>query len=305
MTAVLETAGLTKRFGRRAALRDCDLSVPAGKVVGLVGPNGAGKTTLLQLAIGLRAPSAGRIAVLGLSPWADTVPLLARVGFVAQDRPLYPEFTAGEMLEAGRRLNPRWDAAYAAARLQRVGIGQGRRIRTLSTGQQAQVALALALGKRPELLLLDEPVANLDPVARLELLEELMGAVAADGLTVVLSANALADVERVCDHLVILVDGRVRLAGDTEQLVGEHVLVVGPRLDPSLDATPEATGGAVPRAAGAADPAVIETRHAERQTLRLVRGAPTPSRADGTVVRPATLEEVVVGYLRTASREVH
>ena len=227
MTAVLETAGLTKRFGRRAALRDCDLSVPAGKVVGLVGPNGAGKTTLLQLAIGLRAPSAGRIAVLGLSPWADTVPLLARVGFVAQDRPLYPEFTAGEMLEAGRRLNPRWDAAYAAARLQRVGIGQGRRIRTLSTGQQAQVALALALGKRPELLLLDEPVANLDPVARLELLEELMGAVAADGLTVVLSANALADVERVCDHLVILVDGRVRLAGDTEQLVGEHVLVVG------------------------------------------------------------------------------
>jgi len=245
MTAVLETADLTKRFGRRTALRECEMSLPAGKVVGLVGPNGAGKTTLLQLAIGLRAPTAGHIAVLGLSPTTDTVALLARAGFVGQDRPLYPDFTTGEMLEAGGRLNARWDAAYATARLRRFGIALDRRIRTLSTGQRAQVALALALGKRPELLLLDEPVANLDPVARLELLEELMGAVAAEGITVVLSANALADVERVCDHLVILVDGRVRLAGDTEQLVGEHVLVVGPRLDrpgePPLHATRRST----------------------------------------------------------------
>ena len=289
MTALLETSALTKRFGRTAALRDCELALPAGKVIGLVGPNGAGKTTLLQLAIGLRAPTSGRITVVGLSPVTDTVALLARVGFVAQDRPLYPDFTAGEMLETGRRLNPRWDHAYATERLRRFGISLDRRIRTLSTGQRAQVALALALGKRPELLLLDEPVANLDPVARLELLEELMGAVAGDGLSVVLSANALADVERVCDHLVILIDGRVRLAGDTEQLIGEHVLVIGPRLDASVTR----------------DPAVIEVRHAERQTVRLVRGAPTPSGADGTVVRPATLEEVVVAYLRTASREVN
>ena len=289
MDRVIETRRLAKRFGRTWALRDCDLAVPRGKVVGLVGPNGAGKTTLLHIAVGLLAPSGGTITVLGESPWQSAAQLLERVGFVAQERPLFRDFTVAEMLEVGRRLSPRWDHDYARSRLARSGVALDRRIRELSTGQRAQVALSLALGKRPELLLLDEPVANLDPVARLELLEELMSAVADDGPTVMLSSNALADVDRVCEHIVILVDGRVRLAGEIDEITRSHALVVGPRL---ADAT-------------ALDPNVVEIRHADRQTARLLRASPTsrPAADDGTVVREPTLEEVVLAYLRSARTE--
>ena len=229
MNTVLETSGLTKRYGRTDALRGCDLLLAGGKVTGLVGPNGAGKTTLLQIAVGLHRPTAGRIRVLGLDPWREGVALLSRVGFVAQDRPLHPGFTVAETLEIGRQLNPRWDHAYALARVKHFGLPLDRPVRSLSTGQRAQVALTLALGKRPEVLLLDEPVANLDPVARLELLEELMGVVAEDGPSVILSSNVLADVERVCEHVVILISGRVRISGDADELVRSHVLVSGPR----------------------------------------------------------------------------
>jgi ABC-2 type transport system ATP-binding protein len=209
------------------------------------------------------------------------------VGFVAQDRPLHPGFTVAETLEIGRRLNPRWDHAYALARVKHFGLPLDRPVRSLSTGQRAQVALTLALGKRPEVLLLDEPVANLDPVARLELLEELMGVVAEDGPSVILSSNVLADVERVCEHVVILIDGRVRISGDADELVRSHVLVSGPR-----------------RAGkDRADGEVIEVRHADRQTTLLLRGHAAPS-DDGTEVRPATLEEIVVGYLRSEREEV-
>jgi ABC-2 type transport system ATP-binding protein len=216
------------------------------------------------------------------------VSLLARIGFVAQDRPLHLGFTVAETLEIGRRLNPRWDHPYALARVKHFGLPLDRRIRSLSTGQRAQVALTLALGKRPDVLLLDEPVANLDPVARLELLEELMGVVADDGPSVILSSNVLADVERVCEHVVILVDGRVRISGDADELVRSHVLVSGPRR-PGNDSTDNGE--------------VIEVRHAERQTTRLLRGHAAPSE-DGTEVRPATLEEIVVGYLRAEREEV-
>jgi ABC-2 type transport system ATP-binding protein len=287
MNAVLETSSLTKRYGRTEALRGCDLALAGGKVTGLVGPNGAGKTTLLQIAVGLHRATSGVIRVLGLDPARETVALLERTGFVAQDRPLHGGFTVAETLEIGRRLNPRWDHAYALARVKHFGLPLDRRVRTLSTGQRAQVALTLALGKRPELLLLDEPVANLDPVARLELLEELMGAVAEDGPSVILSSNVLADVERVCEHVVILVDGRVRLSGDAEELVRSHVIVSGPRLATDL----------------VADGEVIEVRLAERQTTRLLRGHAAPSE-NGTEVRPATLEEIVVGYLRSEREEV-
>jgi ABC-2 type transport system ATP-binding protein len=287
MNVVLETSGLTKRYGRTEALRGCDLSLEGGKVTGLVGPNGAGKTTLLQIAVGLHRPTSGRIRVLGLDPSREAVPLLSRIGFVAQDRPLPQGFTVAETLEIGRRLNPRWDHAYALARVKHFRLPLDRRVRTLSTGQRAQVALTLALGKRPEVLLLDEPVANLDPVARLELLEELMGVVAEEGPSVILSSNVLADVERVCEHVVILVDGRVRISGDADELVRSHVLVSGPRrADDAVD-----------------DGEVIEVRHAERQTTRLLRGHAAPSE-DGTEVRPATLEEIVVGYLRSEREEV-
>ena len=285
MDAVVETIGLTKRYGSVKALDNCDVALPRGKVTGLVGPNGAGKTTLIHLAVGLLRPTAGSIAVFGHDSTRDILKILPRVGFVAQDRPLYGDLTVAETLELGRRLNARWDAAYALARVQRFGLPLTRRIRTLSTGQRAHVATSIALGKRPELLLLDEPVANLDPLARLALLEELMSVVAEDGLTVVFSANALADVERVCEHIVILVNGRPRLTGDTEELIDSHVVAIGP----------SSTG------VSALDGEVIEARHAERQTIRLLRG-PGPSRVDdGTVVRPATLEEIVVGYMRPAT----
>lgn len=287
MNAVLETSGLAKRYGRTEALRECELSVPGGKVTGLVGPNGAGKTTLLQIAAGLHRPSAGQIRVLGLDPWREGVALLSRIGFVAQDRPLHQGFTVAETLEIGRRLNPRWDHTYALARVKHFGLPLDRPLRSLSTGQHAQVALTLALGKRPEMLLLDEPVANLDPVARLELLEELMGVVAEDGPSVILSSNVLADVERVCEHIVILVAGRVRISGDADELVRSHVLVSGPRRNGHQPAEGE----------------VIEVRQAERQTTRLLRGRAEPSE-DGTEVRQATLEEIVVGYLRADREEV-
>ncbi|MEK6225346.1 MAG: ABC transporter ATP-binding protein [Chloroflexota bacterium] len=287
MDVVLETSGLTKRYGRTEALRGCDLSLAGGKVTGLVGPNGAGKTTLLNIAVGLHRPSSGRIRVLGLDPSRDAVALLARVGFVAQD-PLHQGFTVAETLEIGRRLNPRWDHAYALARVKHFALPLDRPVRSLSTGQRAQLALTLALGKRPDVLLLDEPVANLDPVARLELLEELMGVVAENGPSVILSSNVLADVERVCEYVVILVDGRVRISGDADQLVRSHVVVSGPR-----------------RSAGEPvdDGEVIEVRHAERQTTRLLRGHAAASQ-DGTEVRQATLEEIVVGYLRSEREEV-
>jgi len=288
MPAVLETNALYKRFGKVEALRDCDVALPAGKVTGLVGPNGAGKTTLLQLAVGLRDASSGTIRVLGLDPSTETVKLLSRVGYVGQDRPLYLDLSAGETLELGRRLNPRWDQEFARSRLARFDIPIDRPVRSLSTGQRAQVALTLALGKRPELLLLDEPVANLDPVARLDLLEELMGAVAEDGPTVVLSSNVLSDGERVCEHVVILANGRVRVAGDIDELERTHFLVIGPR-----KAGP-----------AAASEDVVDVREAERQTVRLVRGAATWGDGDGTVTRPATLEEVVLGYLRSSRGEV-
>jgi len=289
MAAVLEATGLAKRFGKFQALRGCDLSLPAQKVIGLVGPNGAGKTTLLQLASGLRYPTSGSISVLGRSPRDDAAALLPHVGFVAQERPLYGDFTVEETLELARRLNPTWDHGYALARVQRFRLPLDARVRRLSTGQRAQVALALAVGKRPELLLLDEPVANLDPLARLELLEELMATVADGGTSVVLSANALADVERVCEYVVILVDGQVRLTGDLEQLTAEHTFVSGP-----VERRPFGDGWQI-----------INERHAERHgtwLLRSVGTTPPIDGSDGTRARNATLEEIVLAYLRSADK---
>jgi ABC-2 type transport system ATP-binding protein len=290
MNAALEAIGLTKRYRKTWALRECDLTLPGGRVVGLVGPNGAGKTTLLHLAIGLLEPTAGEIRVFDWSARAHPTLVLSRVGFMAQDRPLYDDFSAADTLEMGRHLNPRWDARYANERLQRLSIPLDRKVKTLSTGQRAQVALTLALGKRPDLLLLDEPVANLDPLARHEFLQELMRTVADDGTTVVLSSHIVAELERVCDYLAILVDGRVQLAGEVDQLLRTHALIVGPR---RTDPTP--------------DQSAVEVVHADRQTSRLVRTsrpAVAHVSADGTSVRPATLEEVVLAYLRTRPDEM-
>lgn len=218
MTAVLEARALGRKYGHRWALRECTLAVPAGRVVGLVGPNGAGKTTLLKLASGQLGPTTGDLAVLGDRP-GNTPAQLARVGFVAQDTPVYPGLTVAEHLRLGARLNPRWDASLARERVARLGLAPGRRAGRLSGGQRAQLALTLGLAKRPELLILDEPVAALDPLARRDFLEGLGEAAAAHGLSVLLSSHLVADLERICDHVIVLVGSRVRLAGDVAGLL--------------------------------------------------------------------------------------
>ena len=283
MSSALETNGLGKRYGRTWALRECSLDLPQGGISALVGPNGAGKTTLLHLAIGLQRPSEGSVRVLGAPP-AD---MLDQVGFVAQETPLYKDFTAAELVEMGRRLNRRWDGALARERLRQVGVPLDRPTGKLSGGQRAQVALTLALAKRPRLLLLDEPVASLDPLARREFLQALMGGVADEGTSVVLSSHLLGDLERVCDHLIVLNDGRVQVLGQVESLLAEHRLLVGPYPDmPDL-------GGA----------SVVRQSHTDRQTTMLVRGYdPGPIRLGPQwTIGDVTLEDLVLAYLASGA----
>jgi ABC-2 type transport system ATP-binding protein len=230
--AAFETEGLGKRYRRGVwALRDCTLELPEGRVTALVGPNGAGKTTLLQMATGLMEPTEGDIRIFGDSARAGTPAALARVGFVAQEHPLYKSFRVSDLLTMGVKLNlpGSFDRTLAEERLADLDIPLDRRAGQLSGGQRAQVALALALGKRPRLLLLDEPVARLDPLARREFMQVLMGVVAEEGLTVVMSSHVVSELERVCDHLVVLVGGRVRLAGEIDELLASHRVLVGPR----------------------------------------------------------------------------
>jgi ABC-2 type transport system ATP-binding protein len=283
MTAALEAAGLGKRYGRRWALTDCTLSVPTGRVVGLVGPNGAGKTTLLHLAVGLLEPSAGALAVLGDRPGSDPAQL-ARVGFLAQDSPTYARLTVGQHLRMGEWLNPSWDGPFAMNRGRKLGLDLRQRSGTLSGGQRAQLALTLAVAKRPELLLLDEPVASLDPLARREFLQTLMEVVAVDGVSVVLSSHLIADVERVCDYLVVLLAGRVALAGDVDALLASHRRLTGPRRDPA----------SLP-----ASQAVIEASHADKQSTLLVRTV-DPIIDPAWTVTPVTVDDLVLAYMRQA-----
>ncbi|MEJ3748863.1 ABC transporter ATP-binding protein [Actinomycetes bacterium KLBMP 9797] len=220
---MLSAEGLTKRYGRRPALTDCWLSVPRGRIVGLVGPNGAGKSTLLQLACGLIQPTSGTLRVFGAPPAADAAHL-ARVGFVAQDTPVYAGLTVAEHLRLGARLNPGWDADLAHRWLARAGLDPRQKAGRLSGGQRAQLALTVAAGKRPELLILDEPAAALDPLARVGFLRSLRELVAELGAGAVLSSHLLGDVERVCDHLIVLSGSRVRAAGDVRDLVAGQSL---------------------------------------------------------------------------------
>src|SRR5215813_603389 len=226
---VLEARGLSKRYGRTWALRDCTVTLPTGRVAALVGPNGAGKTTLLHLAVGLLEPTSGEVMTCGLSPVRQPREVLPRIGFLAQDHPLYKGFRVAEMLTLGRKLNPRWDDTVVQARLQRLGIPLDRRVGKLSGGQQAQVALGLALAKRPELLLLDEPVASLDPLARREFLRALAEAAGTGELTVLLSSHIIADLEQVCDYLIILSASRVQLVGEIGEIRRTHAMLTVPR----------------------------------------------------------------------------
>ncbi len=230
MTAAIRTEGLGKRYGRRWALADCTLDIPAGRVTGLVGPNGAGKTTLLSMTVGMAQPTTGSIEVCGARPAAGA-PQLAKVGFVAQDTPTYARLTIAEHLTLGRRLNPHWDGDLARDRLDRLGLDPTQKAGKLSGGQRAQLALTMGLAKRPELLILDEPVASLDPLARREFLQTLMEAVAEFNISVVLSSHVVSDLERVCDYLVVLVDSKVRVEGEVEHLLATHHRLTGPRHD--------------------------------------------------------------------------
>ncbi len=279
--SALQTESLGKRYGSKWALQDCTIDVPESSVTALVGPNGAGKTTLLQLAVGLLEPSTGDVRVLGRSPHDHAAELLPRIGFVAQEHPLHKGFTIGETLRFGRTLNPSWDDALARERIQRLNLPMSQKVGKLSGGQQTQVALTLALAKRPELLVLDEPVASLDPLARREFLNTVMEAVAETGLTVLLSSHIVADLERVCDHLVILSHAQAQLAAPIDEILATHRLLTGPRCDPSTIAR-------VHR--------VIRESHTERQTSLLVR-------ANGHVydacweLHDVDLEEIVLAYL--------
>src|SRR5262245_34711606 len=218
-TPVLRAERLSKRYGRRTALSDCTLSIPPGHVVGLVGPNGAGKTTLLQMAVGLLPPTSGAIEVLAEQP-ASGPAQLARIGFVAQDTPTYAGLSIADHLRFGAHANPRWDQKLADDRVARLGLDPSQKAGKLSSGQRAQLMLTLAIAKRPELLILDEPVASLDPLARREFMSAIAGVAAEHGVGVVLSSHLVADLERVCDFLIVLVASRVRLAGTVEDLLG-------------------------------------------------------------------------------------
>jgi ABC-2 type transport system ATP-binding protein len=281
VTDVLVAEGLTKRYGRTVALERCSFALPQQAIVALVGPNGAGKSTLLGCATGLVRPTGGR------SPcWAGR----RATGrcFVAQDAPLYRDFTADELLTMGDKLNGSFDLSFARARLGEVGIPLDRRTHRLSGGQRAQVALCLALAKRPGLLLLDEPLASLDPLARREFLSALMDAVAEEPMTVVLSSHLIADLERVCDHLMVLRSGQVQTLGASDELVATHKLLCGP---------PQPRR---PRIAGVEQ--ILSATRAERELQLLVR-------TNGEILDPAwdqydvSLEDVVLGYLAERTGE--
>jgi ABC-2 type transport system ATP-binding protein len=283
MTAVIQAEGLGKRYRRTWALRDCTLAIPAGRVAGLVGPNGAGKTTLLRLAVGLLGPACGTISVLGQDPAAGPGQL-ARVGFVAQDTPVYARMSVAGHLRLGAWLNPGWDDELARRRIAQLGLDPRQRAASLSGGERAQLALTLALAKRPELLILDEPVASLDPLARREFLRGLMEAVAEHGVSVVLSSHLVADLERVCDYLVLLVASRVRVAGEVSALLASHYRLSGPRRDPGA------------RPAGLE---VVEESHTDKQSTLLVR-TDQPIHDPSWAVKPVSMEELVLGYLSGA-----
>jgi ABC-2 type transport system ATP-binding protein len=283
VNAVLEARGLGKRYGRLWALSECTLSVPAGHVVGLVGPNGAGKSTLLNLAVGLLAPSTGTIEVLGGRPAAGRA--LARVGFLAQDAPVYTGLSVADHLKLGARLNPGWDAELASGRIKRLGLDPGQKAGTLSGGQRAQLALTLAAAKRPQLLILDEPVASLDPLARREFLQDLMESVAEHELSVVLSSHLVADLQRVCDYLIVLVGSKVRVAGPVDDLLATHHVLTGPRRDPhTLPAGLQ----------------VISASHTDRQTTLLVRSS-DPVLDPAWSVSEVSLEDLVLVYMSQAA----
>ena len=276
---VIEASGLGKRYGGTWALRECSLAIPAGHVAALVGPNGAGKTTLLNLAVGLAAPSAGGVTVLGGLP-AGSPEALDGIAFVAQDTPVYRNLSAADMLHLTRNLNRRFDQSYARARLNELGISLNRKAGRLSGGQQAQLALTLALARRPRLLVLDEPVAMLDPVARHDFMATVLAAMADNGVSVVLSSHVLAELERVADYLILLSRGRVQVAGEVDDFLAGHRVLTGQAAEVGCPNGPWCTSAA------------------PRPRLTCSSGPPRMVGPPGWESHPVSLEELVLAYLR-------
>jgi ABC-2 type transport system ATP-binding protein len=281
---ILETHQLSKRYGRIAALQDCTLAIPEGQLVALVGPNGAGKSTLLNLVVGLAAPTSGRVSVLG-GVAAGSPAALDGIAFVAQDTPLYRHLSAADMIHLTSNLNRHFDGAYARRRLRDLDIAPDRKTGKLSGGQRAQLALTLALARQPRLLVLDEPTAALDPLARHDFMATVMTAMAQDEVSVLLSSHVLAELERVTDHLVLISRGRVCIDGAVEDLLGNHRLLTGPK-----NQSPDPTWRIVQHAsAGAQKHLLVEAPTAE----------PIPA---GWEHRPVSLEELAMAYLREDAR---
>ena len=280
---VIEAAGLGKRYGSTWALRECTVAIPDGHVAALVGPNGAGKTTLLNLAVGLTAPTVGTVTVLG-GTLAGSAAALDGIAFVAQDAPLHANLSVADTLHLTRNLNRRFDQGYAQARLGELGIPLTRKAGKLSGGQQAQLALTLALGRRPRLLVLDEPMASLDPLARHDFMATAMTAMADDGVSVVLSSHVLTELERVADYLVLMSRGSVQVAGEVDDLLASHRVLTGPAAE---------AGRYAERLV------VVHARRGGAQAHLLVRTngttAPVPP---GWEAHPVSLEELALAYLR-------
>jgi ABC-2 type transport system ATP-binding protein len=285
MTDALETVGLGRRYRKRWGLRDCTLNVPLGSITGLIGPNGAGKSTLLRLSAGLSRPTTGTVSLFGQVVRPNGTEHLSRIGYFDQLRPLYGGLRVEETLLFGRKFNSNWDNDAALAWLNESKVPLSERVDRLSLGQQALVALALCMGKSPDLLLLDEPVANLDPLARRQLLEMLLATVADRGTTVFLSSHIISELEPVCDRLIILSASNVRVSGTVEWFLSAHRVVTGDRMAPVPDGI-----------------AVISRRDAERQTTLLIRGELGSLGPDWQVLLPE-LDEIVLAYLSTAQRD--
>jgi ABC-2 type transport system ATP-binding protein len=284
----LRTERLGKRYGRVWGLRDCTLEVPAGAVAGLVGPNGAGKTTLLEMVIGLLQPTEGQLSVFGETADAHMAARLAQVSYLAQDHPLYRDFSVADLLRLGRAMNPGWDQGFAQERMNALDIPLKCKAKQLSGGQRAQVSLTMALAKRAPLLVLDEPVSSLDPVARLEFMRELMAAAADTGLTVLISSHVVSELERICDWLIVLTGGHVQLAGPTDDLIEAHRILTVPR--------------------GTADaelPGLIHRADSDRHSTVLVRTDPVQLAAErhGWQAEPVGFEQLVLAYLQRPSGE--
>ena len=283
--SAIEAYGLGKRYRRGWALKDCSFRLPAGRICGLVGPNGAGKTTLMGIAVNLLQPTAGTVRVFGEAPGPGLGAAGRRTAFLAQDKPLFRRFTVDETLRLGRELNPRWDQRTAEDIVRSGDVPLTARVGTLSGGQRTRVAFALAFGRRPDLLLLDEPMSDLDPLVRHELMSVLMAEAAEHGTTVLMSSHMLADLEAVCDYLVVLASGSVRMAGEVDELLSAHTLLTGARTDEGMPADL------------AARHTVVESRTSGRQFTALVR-PDGPVTGDLHADSPS-LEEVLLAYLRT------